>query len=361
MDDKTKCAKNRRRELPLQKLLRQDSAYFRRRLLRWYNLDRRDLPWRKTADPYRIWISEVMLQQTRVQAVIPYYENFLRHFPDVKKLARASETELLSCWSGLGYYSRARNLQRAARVMVREHGGRFPRNFHEVLRLPGIGRYTASAVLCLAYGVPLPVLDGNVCRVLSRLYAVAADPKTASGNQQLLELASGLMSSQRPGDFNQAMMELGATVCLPQQPKCGQCPVRRNCLAYSRGTVKEYPLARCKGKPVQRQYVAALAQDQSGRILLVRRPNKDKWLGGFWELPMWEPSESAPPPGLALEQRLGIVQHSITDNRLEIAIFCASVRGRRHRAQWRWIPTDEFGKFPITTITRKALALVKVS
>ena len=332
-----------------------EATEIRRQLLRWYDLQRRDLPWRKTRDPYRIWISEVMLQQTRVQAVVPYYEDFLRQFPNVKKLAGASETELLTRWSGLGYYSRAHNLQKAARMMVREHGGRFPRNFAAALALPGVGEYTASAVLSMAYEEPLAAVDGNTGRVLARLYGVAVEPKSASGKSLFRRIAGRLISSRRPGDFNQAMMELGATVCLPRQPKCSQCPVRRNCLAYVRGEVEKYPLARRNAKPVLRRYIAALAQDVAGRVLLVRRPSNDKWLGGFWELPMWEPSKGALLPGLVLEKRLGTVRHSITGNRLEITVFGASVRALRHSAHRRWAATDEFRNLPITTITRKAL------
>ena len=337
-----------------------DIASIRRRLLRWYGLRRRDLPWRKTSDPYRIWISEVMLQQTRVQAVVPYYEEFLRRFPDVKRLARASERELLACWSGLGYYSRARNLQQAAQRIVAEHGGRFPGAIEAALELPGVGVYTASAVLSIAHGHPLPVVDGNVARVLARLYTVNADLKTAKGKRELLQLAAGLLSRRRPGDFNQAMMELGATICLPLQPDCAHCPIQSHCRAYRRKEVSRYPRLRRKSKPVLRRFVAALAQDKAGRVLLVQRPSNDKWLGGFWELPMWESPEGAPLPGLALEKRLGTVRHCITKNRLEVAVYGARFRERRHSAKWRWLPVDDFGNFPVSTIARKALALLRL-
>ncbi|MBI4480801.1 MAG: A/G-specific adenine glycosylase [Acidobacteria bacterium] len=336
-----------------------DLLSIRWRLLRWYDLHRRDLPWRNTADPYRIWVSEVMLQQTRVQAVVPYYENFLRYFPNVETLAAAPEDDLLACWSGLGYYSRARNLQKAARVILQQHGGKFPRDLEAALALPGIGRYTASAVLSIAYKLPLPVLDGNVARVLSRLYALAADLKSAGGEQRLRQLADKLISMRRPGDFNQAMMELGATICLPHRPQCEQCPIRRSCLAYVREEVKNYPPLRRKSTPVLRRYIAALVQDKAGRVLLVRRPAQAKWLGGFWELPMWEPAEKSAPSWLAVKQRLGTVRHSITDNRLEVAVFLASLRGRRPLADERWIAAAEFRDFPITTVTRKALALAQ--
>jgi A/G-specific adenine glycosylase len=333
------------------------SDALRRKLLRWYDRNRRDLPWRRTADPYRIWVSEVMLQQTRVQAVIPYYRNFLRHFPNLRALAAAREEELLACWSGLGYYSRARNLQRAAQVMVREHQGKFPRDYEAALALPGVGRYTAAAVLSIAYGKALAVLDGNVARVLSRLCAIPADVKTARGKEKLGQLASELVSPKRPGDFNQAMMELGATVCLPQQPRCPQCPLRRHCTAYARDEVEHFPPPRKKVKPVERRLLAVFIQDSEGRCLMVRRPQRANWLAGFWELPMWEQESDDVRPGIALEKQIGTVRHTITENRMLVRVFSASMRGKKIFPSGRWMARSEFASSPITTISRKALAL----
>jgi A/G-specific adenine glycosylase len=360
MDDTPGKQKKPPRKLSQQSIKRPEAAAIRRQLLLWYEGQRRDLPWRQTSDPYRIWTSEVMLQQTRVQAVVPYYKKFVLQFPNVRQLAKAPERTLLACWSGLGYYSRARNLQKAARRMVAEHGGQFPRNLAAALALPGVGEYTAAAVLSIAYGEPLPVVDGNVVRVLARLYGVRADPKTAGGKRLFQRLAGGLITSRRPGDFNQAMMELGATVCLPQQPQCNRCPVRRNCVAYRRSEVERYPFARRKLKPVLQRYTAAVVKDRAGRLLLVPRPNEEKWLAGFWELPMWEPGRSAPPLGLSLEQRLGTVRHSITDNRLVISVFGASVGALGSSPKRRWIAKEDFENIPITTITRKALVLAKI-
>jgi A/G-specific adenine glycosylase len=328
----------------------------RRKLLRWYDLYQRDLPWRKTNDPYRIWISEVMLQQTRVGAMIPYYHNFLRRFPTMARLARSSEKELLACWSGLGYYSRARNLRNAAKIIVETHDGKFPREVETALALPGVGKYTAAAVLSIAYGRPLPVVDGNVARVLARLFVVAEHPKTNEGSKAMWRLASELLSVRRPGDFNQAMMELGATVCLPRDPECGRCPIQAHCRASLRGEVVRFPLTRAKPATILRRFVAAVARDNEGRVLLVRRRGDDKWLRGFWQLPMWEPNREPPPPGLALRELLGTVRHTITENRLEIAVFRASFRGGV-REESRWLSLAEFRTFPVTTISRKALAL----
>jgi A/G-specific adenine glycosylase len=329
----------------------------RRRLLQWYERHRRDLPWRTTNDAYRIWISEVMLQQTRVQAVIPYYHNFLRVFPDVRALAKAPEAKLLATWSGLGYYSRARNLQRAAQAIVEQHGGIFPRDFGTTLALPGVGRYTASAVLSIAYQVPLAVLDGNVARVLSRLFAISANSKTASGREILWRLADDLISAERPGDFNQAMMELGATICLPQAPRCPQCPLRRSCVALIRNEMDRFPPPSEQPQSIERRWIAAIVRDPKGRLLMVQRPEASNWLGGFWEIPMWEETGRELPHGIALRDRIGMVPHTITKHKITVAVFSGSLTGTRKVSCSRWFARREFSHYPVTTITRKALAL----
>jgi A/G-specific adenine glycosylase len=354
-EDMSGRSNQRPRKQPGQKPTSREAKAIRRQLLRWYDLHRRDLPWRKTANAYRIWISEVMLQQTRVQTVIPYYAEFLRRFPDVRRLAKGSERELLACWSGLGYYPRARNLREAARLIVKEHGGRFPRDWEAALALPGVGNYTAAAVLSIAYGSALPVVDGNAVRVLSRVFAVGEDPKSATGSKEILRIAANLLSARRPGDFNQAVMELGATICHPRKPECRRCPIRSNCCAHLRDEVARYPLRRPKRAAVLRRYVTAVARDKDGRVLLVRRPSNHKPLGGFWELPMWERGEEAPSPGLVLERHLGNVRHTITGTRLEIAAYRASVRGKVRGS--KWLPVPQLSRFPVTTVSRKALAL----
>lgn len=338
----------------------------RRKLLRWYNTHRRQLPWRDSHDPYRICVSEVMLQQTRVQAVIPYYEKFLSLFPDVQTLAASEERALLACWSGLGYYSRARNLRKAAQQMVRDWGGQFPKDYAEALRLPGVGDYTARAVLSIAYGIPLAVLDGNVARVLSRLYARKEDFRSHAGKEKFLRLADSLLAPRRPGDFNQALMELGATVCLPAQPRCGECPLQRHCLAYAREEVDKYPPPRRTAKPRVRRFVAALVQDSAGRCLLVRRPRSAPWMGGFWELPMWEQDGPDPPPleihcipkeAIVLGRLLGRLRHSITSNHLRINVHEGFLRGRALPPRARWVLPSRMDHLPVTTITRKAFRL----
>ncbi|MGH9785536.1 MAG: A/G-specific adenine glycosylase [Terriglobia bacterium] len=338
----------------------------RRNLLRWYERHRRRLPWRESRDPYRIWVSEVMLQQTRVQAVIPYYEKFLRLFPDIQALAAAKERSLLACWSGLGYYSRARNLRKAAREITREWDGAFPREYAAARELPGVGDYTARAVLSIAYGIPLAVLDGNVARVLSRLYARKHDIRSPRGKGKLLALAETLLARRRAGDFNQAMMELGATVCVPVQPRCEACPLRRHCLACARDQVEKYPPPRRAMKPTLRRFVAALIRDAAGRCLLIQRPRSAKRMAGFWELPMWEqgapdhsPLDSHPIPrdGIALEELLGRVRHSITTNQLEINVHSGRLRRTALLPRARWVLPSRMDELPVTTTTRKALLL----
>ena len=248
---------------------------FRRSLLTWFAARRRDLPWRKTKDSYRIWLSEIMLQQTRVAAVIPYYENFLARFPDVQSLARARAEAVLSHWAGLGYYSRARNLHSAAGEIVANHGGNFPNEHEAALALPGIGRYTAAAVLSIAYDKPLAVLDGNVARVLARLGALRGDLRAPSTWQKLESTAQDLLAQKSPGDWNQAMMELGATVCTPKSPKCGECPIATWCRARKLGIAEQLPEARKKRTTVQVTIAAAVLIDPKGRTLLVRHRDNE--------------------------------------------------------------------------------------
>jgi A/G-specific adenine glycosylase len=247
-------------------------ASFRKNLLGWFGQYQRDLPWRRTKDPYRIWLSEIMLQQTRVAAVIPYYERFLVRFPDVRALAAAPQEEVLRLWSGLGYYSRARNLQHAAQEIVAKHGGVFPRDENDVLALPGIGRYTAAAILSIAYGAKHAVLDGNVARVLARIFAVQGDLRDAKRWHSLQQSADALLESESPSDWNQAMMELGATLCTPQSPQCLLCPVTQFCQARILGITGSLPARRKKRATEVITLAAAVLFDSRGRTLLLSPP-----------------------------------------------------------------------------------------
>jgi A/G-specific adenine glycosylase len=245
-------------------------ANFRKKLLRWFHAEKRDLPWRKKRDSYRIWISEIMLQQTRVAAVIPYYEKFLRRFPTVRALASAKTESVLQFWAGLGYYSRARNLHQAAKQIVKGHHGEFPRTRNEALNLRGIGNYTAAAVLSIAYGAPHAVLDGNVARVLARLGALRGDLRAPQQWRELANAADSLLDTNAPGDWNESMMELGATVCTPRAPNCSACPVQNACRARFLGIQDEIPLKRGKHAIEQVTLAAAVLLDPNGRTLLIR-------------------------------------------------------------------------------------------
>ena len=253
----------------------------RKALLAWYRRNRRDLPWRRTDDPYRIWLSEVMLQQTTVKTATPYYEAFLERFPTLEALAAADEEDVLARWSGLGYYHRARNLRRAAQHVAERHRGRFPKTLEAALAVPGVGLYTASAVLSIAYGTPLPVVDGNVRRVLARLFALRGPEWTKDA--AFYNLADEVLDQEAPGDWNQAVMELGALVCVPRKPACPACPLRRSCQAFARGLVHELPEARARRAP-QDVTVAAALVEKGGRLLLVRRA-EGRLLGRMWEVP----------------------------------------------------------------------------
>ncbi len=256
-------------------------------LLTWHQTARRDLPWRRDRSPYAVWIAEVMLQQTQTATVIPYYEQWMRRFPDLAALAAASLDDVLRAWAGLGYYARPRQLYRAAQLIVARHAGQIPAARRELLALPGIGRYTAGAILSLAFGQREPVLDGNVRRVLCRLYDIAADPNTATVTKQLWTLATELVNAApegRPGDLNEALMELGALICTPRQPRCAACPVAAACLAHARGVEADRPLIQPTARPPHHTVVAGVIQDETGALLLIRRLPTGL-LAGLWGLP----------------------------------------------------------------------------
>jgi len=247
---------------------------FQKSLLGWFRQYKRDLPWRRTKDPYRIWLSEIMLQQTRVAAAIPYYERFLEHFPDVRSLAEAPQDEVLRLWSGLGYYSRARNLQHAAQQIAAKHDGVFPTTYSDTLALPGIGAYTVAAILSIAFGAKHAVLDGNVARVIARIEAIRGDLRKSVRWQSLQKFADELLDEKTPGDWNQAMMELGATLCTPKSPQCLLCPVSQFCEARKLGIQEELPEKRKKRAGVEITLATAVFVDAKGQTLLIPSPEK---------------------------------------------------------------------------------------
>jgi A/G-specific adenine glycosylase len=318
-----------------------------RRLIAWYEAGHRDLPWRNTDDPYRIWISEVMLQQTRAQAVIPYYERFLRRFPTVGALAAATEDEVLTLWAGLGYYSRARNLWRAA-LQIAEGGG-FPRDYDGLRALPGIGDYTAAAIASIAFALPHAVLDGNVMRVVARMQNDAADIGAARTRERFLEIAQSWMNAKRAGVFNQAMMELGATVCLPRNPLCKACPLSRGCAALAAGTVAQLPVKLRRMQPVKIEDTLLIVR-RKGRILLRQREENASRMAGFWDLPT--PRDL---PNARLQRSLGEFRHTITHHHYRFTIVAATARVPKGR--FRWFRVPETLEIPLSSTARKALKL----
>ncbi|GAB6035202.1 A/G-specific adenine glycosylase [Galenea microaerophila] len=263
-------------------------------LLNWFDqYGRHDLPWQQDKTPYRVWVSEIMLQQTQVQTVIPYYQRFMERFPTLQDLAAASQEEVLSYWAGLGYYARGRNLHKAAQQIVQQYGGVFPQTFEEMMALPGIGRSTAGAILSIAGQQRFPILDGNVKRVLARLEAVETWPGERQTEQALWQLADQLTPAERFDDYTQAIMDLGATVCRRSQPNCDQCPWQQNCLAFQRQAVNLYPKPKPKVKKPERHARFWLIEDPQRRIWLQKRPQSGIW-GGMWCLPQSEINEDSP-------------------------------------------------------------------
>ena len=260
---------------------------FREKLLVWYDVHKRDLPWRRTQDPYKIWISEIMLQQTRVDTVIPYYERFLDWFPTVADLAQAPEEKLLKAWEGLGYYSRVRNMQKAAQQIMENHGGVFPSSYEEISKLKGIGPYTAGAIASIAFGLPEPAVDGNVMRVLARLFEVDYDIGVPTNRKIFQAMMEILIDPTRPGDFNQALMDLGSDIESPVNPRPEESPVKEFSAAYQHGTMDRYPIKAPKKKPVLVYLTAFIIKDSQGRYLLEKN-EREGLLSGFWHFPLIE-------------------------------------------------------------------------
>lgn len=325
-------------------------------LLRWFKRAKRPMPWRQTRDAYAIWVSEMMLQQTTVATVIPYYERFMARFPDVRTLARADEDAVLSLWSGLGYYSRARNLRAAARLIVERHGGVFPKTVDEARKLPGVGPYTASAVTSIAYGTRAAVVDGNVRRVLSRLFA-----RRGLSDVAAQKLAFELLAPRASGRWNEAMMELGATVCTPQKPKCLRCPVASHCRGRQRPEYWSERTPRRRTVPVR---VEMALVERSGRILLARNP-EGELMGGLYELPHHGlPRKAAKPVrdedfyrGVIKREAAAawIVRHAVTHHRIEAAIHRAVLTRKRPPAGLTFHTVAEAWSLPLSGLTRKAL------
>jgi A/G-specific adenine glycosylase len=340
-------------------------------LLAWYARHARALPWRGSRDPYRVWVSEIMLQQTQVETVIPYYQRWLALFPDVRRLAAAPLRDVLAAWEGLGYYSRARNLHRAAQIVVAEHGGALPRSAEALRRLPGIGRYTAGAIASIAFGQDAPALDGNIKRVLARVFDVRADVKSPAGEKQLWALAESALPPGRAGDFNQALMDLGATLCVPRAPACLLCPLRDLCAARRLGVQHERPVTAARRPAPTRVFLAGVVRKR-GRVLIEQRP-EGELLGGLWAFPAVELDGGAGQPEPAqlrrgLRARLGLsvrvgplahaLAHAFTHFRLTLRVYdCAWTGGAlprpaRGRPLRRWVRPAELGDYPMGKVDR---------
>jgi A/G-specific adenine glycosylase len=326
-------------------------AAIRRALLTWYARAKRDLPWRQSRDPYAIWISEIMLQQTRVAAVLPYYERFLRLFPTVEKLATAREDDVLTAWSGLGYYSRARNFRKAA-IQVAQRGA-FPDDYAAIRSLPGIGDYTAAAVASIAFGLPHAAIDGNALRVFSRLTADPGDIGSATTRNRLAALADELIDRKRPGDFNQAVMELGATICLPKAPECSQCPLSRHCAAYQSGEQNQYPV---KLRKAQKNEVSETLFyiERDGKVLFWRRDAASKRLAGFWELPEAVRVQHA----VDGAQYVGKFRHTIVNTTYRFDVVSAAARVVP--PDLVWVAKDSLHRLPLSTTAKKALRCINL-
>ncbi len=336
-------------------------------LLRWYQRRARDLPWRHTRDPYAVWVAEVMLQQTRVEVVVPYFQRWMRRFPDIGSLAAASRHEVLRLWEGLGYYRRAHNLQRAARMVVSEYGGTLPASPEALQRLPGIGRYTAAAIAAIAFDIDTIALDGNQRRVLARLFDLPIDPRRAEAERLLRRRAADLLPPRRAAAFNQALMDLGSRVCKPRAPRCDECPLARHCLARARGTETRRPLP-SSGRAVPHHRVTAAVLRRGQRVLIAQRP-EGGLLGGLWEFPGGKQKrgesleaclrrELREELGIAVQvgPRLGVFRHAYSHFRVTVYAYeCALARGEpqplQHR-RLRWVGVRALARFPMGKVDR---------
>jgi len=346
----------------------------RKQLIKWYLKNKRDLPWRRSKNPYLIWVSEVMLQQTQVNTVIGYYRNFLEAFPNLEQLAQADLQTVLKVWEGMGYYARARNLHRAAKVMVQDHGGRIPNTWEAIHSLPGVGDYIASAVLSIAFDKPYAVIDGNVKRVLARLHKIDA-PVNQSRSKTVFEAAAGkLLDPHRAGTFNQAMMELGAQVCRPRSPLCATCPLNNLCGAYKAGRVASFP-KRQKSKPTPQYHIAVGVVFKNDRVLITRR-KADGLLGGLWEFPGGKIQENESPEAacireikeevnldVKIDRHLTQVKHAYTHFKIVMEVFCCRyISGRiylRGPVAFHWIRLNETGNYPFPKANHKFMPLLR--
>jgi A/G-specific adenine glycosylase len=351
-------------------------AWIRDGLGRWYDAHRRDLPWRRTTDPYAIWVSEVMLQQTQVATVAPYYDRWLERFPTIADLAAADLQTVLKCWEGLGYYARARNFHRAAQIVTQQHDGRVPDDPAGFRALPGVGDYITAAVLSIAFGRPLAVVDGNVKRVLARFLRIESPVNAPNAHKTFAPVAAGWLDRERPGRFNQAVMELGALLCAPRQPRCEACPIADGCRSLAEGCQADYP-RRLARRAVPEHRLLAAVVEKEGRLLIVQRP-MDGLLGGLWEFPaapLVEGKGGEAACRAAIFEMLGIrvrvvgvagrIRHAYTHFKIDAEVYCCTWQAgrvrRRGPAAHRWISPERVADYPLTGAAHKVKALLPAS
>ncbi|HWX19417.1 MAG TPA: A/G-specific adenine glycosylase [Candidatus Binatia bacterium] len=351
--------------------------YIVRNLLSWFARHARDLPWRRARAPYAIWVSEIMLQQTQVKTVLPYWERWMRALPTLSALAKAKPERIHKLWEGLGYYSRVRNLQAAARLMLKRHDGRFPENFTDLLALPGIGRYTAGAICSIAFNQPAPILDGNVIRVLTRLFGVRGDPRKKRVNTTLWNLAEALVqqaakssATRACSHLNQSLMELGALVCTPKQPQCGICPVADCCVACLQGRVEQLPALQPRARSTERRFVAFIVRKR-GRLMARQRP-AGVVNAHFWEFPNTEVGFRETDLNKVARQTLGVkpvrleplctIKHTITRYRITLEVVRATVNHGAYlsSAAGRWLNSHDLLRKPFTAAHRKILRHLQI-
>lgn len=337
-------------------------------LLEWYAIYARQLPWRDHPDPYAIWISEIMLQQTRVETVVDYFTIWMQAFPDIETLANSSEQDVLRLWEGLGYYSRARNIHKTARILQSEYDGRLPADLQTLQKLPGIGRYTAAAITSIAFGMDQAALDGNIRRILSRIFDISLPIRTPAAEKLFWQLAEQNLPAGQAGDYNQALMDLGATICLPGKPRCLLCPLQPHCLAFERGVQEQRPVIPEK-KPVPHYIVTAAILQREQRFLLAQRP-ANGLLGGLWEFPGGKQEENETLPDslqreimeelgceVSVGAHFGEYQHAYTHFRVTLhAFFCSLIKGEPQpieASQLAWVPTERLSDYPMGKIDRK--------
>ncbi len=356
-----------------------ESATIRDALIAWYAAEKRDLPWRNTSDPYAIWLSEIMLQQTRVDTVIPYFERFMARFPTIRDLAAADLEELLMAWSGLGYYRRARSLHLAANEVVLHHGGALPASKERLLQLPGIGPYTAGAIASIAFGERAAIVDGNVTRVLARVHGIEEDVTDGAVKRRIWRLAEALVPADEPGELNQALMDLGATVCTPRRPQCSTCPISSHCRAHRLGVAETLPRARAKPRPREVELVAVVASCGRAPDVLLARRRPEGLFGGLWEPPMvaatlpLEAQSPARPLGVSARAKLdtvGSVRHVLTHRIMHVQVSSSQPRRRwKLPAASTVAASDSYAEMawkrpesvPLSTLARKILRLVLAS